>query len=45
MSIEEMNLEQVEARMAEIEAINPETYEGAAEELRTELEALGANFE
>lgn len=45
MSIEEMNLEQVEARMAEIEAINPETYEGEAEELRTELEALGARFE
>ena len=45
MSIEEMNLEQVEARMAEIEAINPETYEGDAEELRTELEALGARFE
>ncbi len=45
MNIEEMNLEQVEARMAEIEAINPETYEGEAEELRTELEALGARFE
>jgi len=45
MSIEEMNLEQVEARMGEIEAINPETYEGDAEELRKELEALGARFE
>ena len=45
MNIEEMNLEQVEARMAEIEAINPETYEGEAEELRSELEALGARFE
>jgi HK97 family phage major capsid protein len=45
MSIEEMNLEQVEARMSEIEAINPETYEGDAEELRKELETLGARFE
>lgn len=45
MSIEEMNLEQVEARMSEIEAINPETYEGDAEELRKELETLGARSE
>lgn len=45
MTIEEMNLEQVEARMAELEAINPETYEGDPAELRTELETLGARFE
>ena len=45
MTIEEMNLEQVEARMAELEAINPEAYEGDPAELRTELETLGAKFE
>ena len=45
MTIEEMTLEQVEARMAELEAMNPETYEGDPAELRTELETLGARFE
>ena len=45
MNIEEMNLEQVEARMAELTAIDPETYEGNVEELRSELNALGAKFE
>lgn len=45
MNIEEMNLEQVEARMGELTAIDPETYEGNVEELRSELEALGAQFE
>lgn len=45
MTIEEMTLEQVEARMAELEGMNPETYEGEPAELRKELEALGARFE
>ena len=45
MNIEEMNLEQVESRMAEINAIDPENFEGNVEELRTELETLGARFE
>lgn len=45
MNIEEMNLEQVESRMAEINAIDPESFEGNIEELRTELETLGARFE
>ena len=45
MNIKEMNLEQVEARMAELTAIDPETYEGNVEELRSELNALGAKFE
>lgn len=45
MTIEEMTLEQVEARMAELEGMNPETYEGEPAELRTELETLGARFE
>ena len=45
MNIEEMNLEQVEARMAELQNMNPETYEGDVEELRSELEALGAKYE
>lgn len=45
MNIEEMNLEQVESRIAELEAINPETYEGDVEELRNELTTLGAKYE
>lgn len=45
MNIEEMNLEQVESRIAELEAINPETYEGDVEELRNELTTLGARYE
>lgn len=45
MNIEEMNLEQVETRMAEINTIDPESFEGDPAELRTELETLGARFE
>ena len=40
MNIEEMNLEQLENRRAEIENINAETYEGNIEELRSEMEAI-----
>jgi HK97 family phage major capsid protein len=42
MNIEEMNLEQLETRRAEIESINAETYEGDIEELRKELDAIEA---
>ena len=40
MNIEEMNLEQLENRRAEIENINAETYEGNIEELRSEMEVI-----
>ena len=42
MNIEEMNLEQLETRRAEIESINADTYEGDIEELRKELDAIEA---
>lgn len=42
MSIEEMNLEQLETRRAEIEDINAETYEGDIEELRKEMDSIEA---
>ena len=42
MNIEEMNLEQLETRRAEIESINAETYEGDIEELRKEMDTIEA---
>ena len=42
MNIEEMNLEQLETRRAEIETINAETYEGDIEELRKEMDTIEA---
>ena len=42
MNIEEMNLEQLETRRAEIESINEETYEGDIEELRKEMDTIEA---
>ena len=42
MNIEEMNLEQLETRRAEIEKINAETYEGDIEELRKEMDTIEA---
>ena len=42
MNIEEMNLEQLETRRAEIENINAETYEGDIEELRKEMDTIEA---
>ena len=42
MNIEEMNLEQLETRRAELENINAETYEGDIEELRKEMDTIEA---